>query len=98
MFQRVLHPFARKTIIRALPIHVPLRQQDAAPVSHTKASRRLDKRVKHGLQIERRATDDLEHVSGGGLLLQRVAQFVEQPRVLDGNDGLGSFFSSPLSA
>ena len=43
---------------------------------------------KHGLQIERRAADDLEHVGGGGLLLQRFAQFVEQPRVLDGDDGL----------
>ena len=49
----------------------------------------------HRLQIERRAADDLEHVSGGGLLLQRFAQiigallhFVEQPRLLDGDDGL----------
>ena len=40
------------------------------------------------LQIEGRAADDLEHVGGGGLLLQRFAQFVEQPRVLDGDDGL----------
>ena len=43
----------------------------------------------HGLQIEGRAADDLEHVGGGGLLLQRFAQLVEQPRVLDGDDGLG---------
>ena len=32
--------------------------------------------------------DDLEHVGGRGLLLQRFAQLVEQPRVLDGDDGL----------
>jgi hypothetical protein len=31
----------------------------------------------------------LRHVGGGGLLLQRFAQFVEQARVLDGDDGLG---------
>ena len=40
--------------------------------------------------------DDLEHLRGRGLLLQRLgqivgalAQLVEQPRVLDGDDGLG---------
>ena len=35
-----------------------------------KARRRLDQCVEHRLQIERRAADDLEHVGGGGLLLQ----------------------------
>ena len=52
--------------------------------------RRFDQRIEHRLQIEGRAADDLEHVGGGGLLLQRFAQLVEQPRVLDGDDGLGS--------
>ena len=40
--------------------------------------------------------DDLQHLGGRRLLLQRfrevvgaLAQFVEQPRVLDGDDGLG---------
>src|SRR5215472_10712512 len=46
-------------------------------------------RVKHRLQIEGRAADDLEHVGSGGLLLQRLAQLVEQASVLDGDDGLG---------
>src|SRR5215475_15756613 len=36
--------------------------------------RRLDQRVKYSLQIEGRAADHLEHVGGGGLLLQRFAQ------------------------
>ena len=31
---------------------------------------------------------DLEYVGGGCLLLQRFAQLVEQPRVLDGDHGL----------
>ena len=48
----------------------------------------LDQGIEHGLQIERRAADHLEHVGGGGLLLQRFAQLVEQPHVLDGDDGL----------
>ncbi len=47
------------------------------------------------MEIERRAADDLEHVGGGGLLLQRFAeivgtlpQLVEQAGVLDRDDGL----------
>src|SRR5262245_63779808 len=40
------------------------------------------------LQIKCRAADDLEHIGGGGLLLQRFAQFVEQAGVLNGNDRL----------
>src|SRR5262249_7646112 len=50
--------------------------------------RRFDQRVEHRLQIEGRAADDLEHVGGGGLLLQRFPQLVEQARILDGDDGL----------
>ena len=57
--------------------------------SHSRAAE-FDQRIEHGLQIERRAADDLEHVGGGGLLLQRFGQIVgallhlvEQPHVLD---------------
>ena len=49
---------------------------------------RFDERVEHRLQVESRAANDLEHVGSGGLLLKRFAQLVEQPRVLDGDDGL----------
>ena len=38
--------------------------------------RRFAHCIKHALQIEFRAADDLEHVSGGGLLLPRLRQFV----------------------
>jgi len=44
-----------------------------------------------------RAADDLQHLRRRGLLLQclgkivrALAQFIEQPRVLNGDDGLGS--------
>ena len=30
----------------------------------------------------------LQHLGGRGLLLQRLPQLIEQPRVLDGDDGL----------
>src|SRR5664280_1353100 len=40
----------------------------------TQACRRLDQGIKHGLQVEVRATDDPERVSRGRLLLERLAQ------------------------
>ena len=39
--------------------------------SHSRAAD-FDQRIEHRLQIEGRAADDLEHVGGGGLLLQRL--------------------------
>jgi hypothetical protein len=44
--------------------------------------------LEHGLQFTRRAADHLEHIGSGGLLLQRLAQLVEQAGVLDGDDRL----------
>jgi hypothetical protein len=43
---------------------------------------RLDQGIKHRLQIERRAADDLEHVGGGSLLLQRLVALACQQRNL----------------
>ena len=45
-------------------------------------------RVEYVLQIKGRATDHLEHVGGGGLLLQRLPQLAEQAGVLDCDHGL----------
>ena len=68
----------------------------AISASHSRAAD-FDQRVEHGLQIEGRAADDLEHVGGRGLLLQRFAQLVEQSRVLDGDDGLGGEIRDQLN-
>src|SRR5262249_23434813 len=46
--------------------------------------------LKYRLNVSCRTTDDLEHVGGGSLLLERFTQLVEQTRVLDGDDGLVS--------
>src|SRR6516162_6541801 len=47
----------------------------------------------HGLkdrpQLAGGRTDNAQHLRRCGLLLKRLAKLVEQPRVLDGNDGLG---------
>src|SRR5262249_16795189 len=45
--------------------------------------------LEHRLQFARRTADDLEHLRRRSLLLQAFAQLIEQPRILDGNDGLG---------
>ena len=72
----------------------PLGRADVRHIGIAQPRGRLDQRIEHRLQIEGRAADDLEHVGGGGLLLQRLeivgalAQLVEQARVLDGDDGL----------
>ena len=63
--------------------------RDGGHLRLAKTGRGYGQRFEHGLQIEGRAADDLEHVGGGGLLLQQFTQFTEQPRVLDGDDGLG---------
>ena len=36
---------------------------------------RLDQRIEHGLQVEGRSADHLEHFCGRGLLLERLGQF-----------------------
>ncbi len=54
---------------------------------------RLDQRIEHRLQIEGRAADDLEYVGGGRLLLQRFAQFIEKPGVLDRDHSLAGEIS-----
>src|SRR6516164_390901 len=58
-------------------------------VGATKPASRFNERLQHRLEIEGRAADDLEHVGGGGLLLKRFPQLVEEARVLDRNHRLG---------
>src|SRR5262249_39218662 len=84
-----LDVFTREPVACFEVVNFALRSTYGYIVRLAKARRRFDKRIEHCLQVERRATDDLEHVRGGGLLLQRFPQLVEQPRVLDGDDGLG---------
>src|SRR5215470_4612330 len=88
MFQRVPHRLARKTVVRAIPIQITLMHRDSALIGRAKPGSRFDERVEHHLEVESRAADDLEHVGGGCLLLKGLAQLVEQPCVLDGDDGL----------
>ena len=52
--------------------------------------------LENGLKVARRSRDDAQHLGGCRLLLQRLgevgralAQFIQQSRILDGNDSLG---------
>src|SRR5262249_37294100 len=51
---------------------------------------RTQESIEYRPEVECRPTDDLEHVGSGGLLLEGLAQLVQQPRVLDGDNRLGS--------
>ena len=70
--------------------------KDKGSVRPAQPDRAFDDCFKNCLQIERRAADDLKHLRRRRLLLQRLGeivrtltQFIEYPRVLDGNDRLG---------
>ena len=80
------------------------RHHEAASLGHPQIAelgladprRILQHGLEHRLQLARRALNDAQHVRRRRLLLQRfgeivgaLAQFVEQPRILDGDDGLG---------
>src|SRR5262249_3342792 len=83
-----LSKLRRGIVIRDEVVHLTVPPKDEALLGRAKPRRAFDQSVENGLKLECRAANDLEHVSGGGLLLKRFAQLVEQPRVLDGDDGL----------
>src|SRR6516164_11827815 len=74
---------------RDAPEAVSLTQQHGSEHGFADPHRILQHGLEHRLQITGRRTDDFEDLRGRRLLLKRLAQFVEQPRVLDGDDGLG---------
>jgi hypothetical protein len=63
-------------------------QEQIAKVGLADTDRVLEHRVKYRLQFAGGAANHLEYVGGGGLLLQRLAQLVEQSGILNGDDGL----------
>src|SRR5262249_26775202 len=80
--------FTRDSIARFEIVSFTLRSTYDYRVRLAQPSGRLNQRVEHCLEIEGRTTNDFQHVCGGGLLLERFAQLVEEPRVLDGDHGL----------
>src|SRR5262245_11736475 len=72
----VFNDIRRVAVDRDQIVSVPLLTRDGGHIRFTKVRRRLGEGVEHRLQIEGRATDHLEHVGGGGLLLEGLAQLV----------------------
>ena len=70
----------RKAIARSRARRIAILGRDCL-VGVAKSCGRFDQRLQHGLQIEGRAADDLEHVGGGGLLLLRFARSSLSSRV-----------------
>src|SRR6516225_48795 len=62
---------------------------DRALVGIAKPNSGFDQRLQHRFEVEGRAADDFEHVGGGGLLLKRFPQLIQQSGVLNRDDGLG---------
>ena len=68
---------------------------DGPSVGVAEPGRALEEALQHGLEVERRAADDLQDLAGRGLLFERLGEvpvagleLLEQPDVLDGDDGL----------
>src|SRR6516225_8806088 len=74
MLFHVLLLLRGEAVARDMMVGAVLGEPDGSPIRAAKACRRLGERVEHRLQIKGRAADDLEHVGGGSLLLQRVGQ------------------------
>ena len=74
MIARIFFRLGREAVIGGQPVDVAVLLEDDALVGGAQPGRRRDQRIEHGLQVEGRAADDLEHVGGGGLLLQRFGQ------------------------
>src|SRR4029077_3945055 len=73
---------------------VSLAKEKDAALGSAQPCRRLNQCPQHGVEIERRAADHLEHIGGRGLLLQRFLGLIEEARVLNGDDGLaGKIFN-----
>src|SRR5262249_49264876 len=86
----LIHKFLRCVMRRYRTISVTLEAEERAELGLANMHRILQHGLEHRLQLTRRSADNLEHVGCRSLLLQRFPQFVEQPRILDGDDGLRS--------
>jgi len=54
----------------------------------TQPHRLFEHCVEHRREVAGQGIDDLQHLGGGGLLLQRLARLGEKPRILHCNDCL----------
>jgi hypothetical protein len=84
----ILDKGGRVTVASDLPEGLVLLTCYASQVRLAQPCGRLHERIQHRLQIEARAADYLERVSGGSLLPERFPELVEQTRVFNRDDCL----------
>src|SRR4029077_17279068 len=75
-------------IQRDVPKRAMLLKEHCTKLGIADARRVFQHLLKHRLKLTGRAADDLQNFRCRGLLLERFAEVVEQPRILDGDDGL----------
>src|SRR6516165_10724132 len=91
----MVYPFGFKAERRSKPIVATFPVSHCSDVGLAQPTGRPEQRIEHGSKVECRAADDLEHVGGRGLLLQRFCKIarlgldlVEQANILDGYHSL----------
>ena len=77
-----------RSVRRRKPKLVAFHTPNLRIVCLTQPRRIFGDHVQHRLNIRRRAGDDTQNFTRRGLLFQRFLEFVEQPHVFDGDDGL----------
>src|SRR5215471_9625780 len=83
-----LSVFTRQPVAHFEVVGFTLRSTYSYCVCVTKSGGRLDQRIEHRVQIERRAADQLERVGRDGLPLKRLAELVKQACIFDGDHSL----------
>src|SRR4029077_15302113 len=79
---------------RHWPVHchlmnnVSVQTSDCGILSVTKLCCILHDYVQHWLNVRRRTGDDAQDFARCGLLFQRLPEFLKQPDILNGDDGL----------
>ena len=70
------------------PQYLAIETVDERPVGPAQFDRTFGHGFKHRVKIERRPADDIENLRRGRLLLERLPQLTQEPRVLNGDHGL----------
>jgi len=78
----MVNPFGFKAERRSKPIIATFPVSYRSEVGLAQPTGRPEQRIEHGLKVECRAADDLEHVGSRGLLLQRLREQLSRVREL----------------
>src|SRR5262249_44762299 len=92
---REIHP--NWTVMSPDTEPLAMAQHDDRVECLAKARDGLGEGIEHRLKVECPTTKNLEHIGGSGLLLQRLAQLIQQSNVLDRDHRLGGEIRDQLN-